>query len=111
MTYSLFFSRFVMTPPADRLTFHTDARARATRIRKTPRPTLWPARYSSAIWCLRSPALQSITGTPFAAAQARTRRANRPASRIRCASSSSSSQSPCHRRHHTRNPPGLCPIG
>ena len=29
--------------------------------------------------CLRCPALQSITGTAFAAAQARTRRANRPA--------------------------------
>jgi len=31
---------------------------------------------------------------------------NRPASRIRCASSSPSSESSCHRRHHTRNPPG-----
>ena len=28
-----------MTPPADRFTFHTVARARATRIRKTPGPT------------------------------------------------------------------------
>jgi hypothetical protein len=31
---------------------------------------------------------------------------NRPASRIRCASSSPLSESSCHRRHHTRNPPG-----
>ena len=101
----------MITPPADRLTFHTVARARATRTRKTPGPTLWLARYSSAIRCLRSPALQSITGTPFAAAQARTRRANRPGSRIRCASSSSASESPCQRRHQTRNPPGLWPSG
>ena len=111
MTYSLFFSSAVMTPPADRFTFHTAARARATKIKKTPGLTTFLARYSSAIRCLRSPALQSITGTPFAPAQARTRRANRPASRIRCASSSSASESSCHRRHHTRNPPGLCPSG
>ena len=38
-------------------------------------------------------------------------RANRPASRIRCVSSRSSSESPCQRRHHTRNPPGLWPSG
>jgi len=76
----------VIAPLADRFTFHTEARDRATRIRKTPRPTTCPDRYSSAISCLRSPALQSITGTPFAFAHARTRRANRPASRIRCAS-------------------------
>ena len=41
MTYSVFFSRPMITPPGDRLTFHTVARARATRIRKTPGPTLW----------------------------------------------------------------------
>ena len=111
MTYSVFFSRVKMPPPGDRFTFHTVARARATKIMKTPGPTVWPARYSSAIWCLRCPALHSITGTAFAAAQARTRRANRPGSRIRCASSRSASESPCHRRHQTRNPPGLCPIG
>ena len=50
-----------------------------------------------------------MTGTPLACAQARTRRANRPANRIRCALSSVSSESSCQRRHHTRNPPGLCP--
>ena len=113
VTYPVFFSRFMITPAADRFTFHTvaRARARATRIMKTPVLTVFPARYSPAIRCLRSPALQSITGTPFALAQARTRRANRPASRIRCTSSSSASESPCQRRHHTRNPPGLCPSG
>jgi hypothetical protein len=36
------------------------------------------ARCSSAIRCLRSPALQQITGTPVVVAQALTRRANRP---------------------------------
>jgi hypothetical protein len=98
-------------PARGRFTFHTVARARATKIKKTPGPTTFLARYSSAIRCLRSPALPSITGTPFAPAQARTRRAKRPASRIRCASSSPSSESPCHRRHQVRNPPGLCPSG
>src|ERR1700756_2612428 len=63
----------MITPPGDRRTFHTVARARATRTRKTPGPTLWLARYSSAIWCLRCPALQSITGTAFAGAQPRPR--------------------------------------
>ena len=70
MTYSLFFSSAVMTPPADRFTFHTVARALATKIKKTPGLTTFLARYSSAIRCLRCPALQSITGTPFAPAQA-----------------------------------------
>src|ERR1017187_10217718 len=58
-------------------------RALDTRIMNTPGPTEWVRRYSSAIRCLRSPAVQSITGTVLAAAQARTRRAKRPARRIR----------------------------
>ncbi len=49
----------------------------------TPTVTVCVRRYSSAIRCLRSPALQSITGTALSLAQARTRRANRPARRIR----------------------------
>ena len=95
----------------DRFTFHTGAGALAASTKNTPVPTSWVARYSSAMRCLRSPALQKITGTPFAAPQALTRRANRPAIRIRCVLSSSASLSPCQRRHHTRNPPGLCPSG
>src|SRR5262249_57809163 len=43
------------------------------------------------------------------AAQALSRRANRPAIRIRCVSSSWSSLPPCSRRPQVRNPPGLCP--
>ena len=95
-----------MTPRAERCTFHTLAGAFATRIRNTPGGTEFSSRYCSAIRCLRSPAVQKITGTPFAAAQALTRRANRPAIRIRCVSSSWSSL-PCSRRHQDRNPPGL----
>ena len=41
-----------------------------------PGATEFSCRYCSAIRCLRSPAVQKITGTPFAAAQALTRRAN-----------------------------------
>ncbi len=48
--------------PGDRFTFHTIARARATKTKNTPGSTTWLARYSSAIWCLRCPALRS--GTP-----------------------------------------------
>ena len=96
---------------AERATFHTVAGALATSTRNTPVPTSWVARYASAMRCLRSPALQKITGTSLAAPQALTRRANRPASRIRCVLSNSASLSPCQRRHHTRNPPGLCPSG
>ena len=99
-----------MTPRAERCTFHTLAGAFAARIKNTPGATEFSSRYSPAIRCLRSPALQKITGTPFAAAQALTRRANRPAIRIRCVSSSWSSL-PCSRRHQHRNPPGLWPIG
>jgi hypothetical protein len=99
-----------MTPRAERCTFHTPAGALAARIKNTPGATEFSSRYCSAIRCLRSPALQKMTGTPFAAAQAFTRRANRPAIRIRCVSSSWSSL-PCSRRHQHRNPPGLCPIG
>src|SRR5439155_142466 len=57
--------------------------------------------------CLRSPCLQSMTGIPFALADARSRRAKRPAIRIRCALSRCSSLSPCSRRHQIRKPPGL----
>jgi hypothetical protein len=39
-----------------------------------------------------------MTATPFAAAQAFTRRANRPANRVRCVLSRSSSEPPCGRR-------------
>jgi hypothetical protein len=53
-------------------------------------------------------ALAVGTGMACARAEARTRRANRPAIRIRCVLSSCSS-SACSRRHHVRNPPGLCP--
>jgi hypothetical protein len=111
LTNCLVFSRLRITPELDRLTFHTMAGARATRIKKTPTPTVCSFRYSSAIRCLRSPALQSITGTSCVSAQARTRRANLPANRIRCALSNCSSLSSCQRRHHTRNPPGLGPSG
>ena len=58
-----------MTPPAERCTFHTLAGALAARTRNTPGDTEFSARYCSAIRCLRSPAVQKITGTPFAAAQ------------------------------------------
>jgi hypothetical protein len=47
-----------MAPLAVRLTSHTVAGAFATRTRNTPVPTARPARYSSAIRCLRSPDLQ-----------------------------------------------------
>lgn len=50
-------SWLTMAPAADRFTFHTVAGALATRTRNTPVPTAWVARYSSAIRCLRSPAL------------------------------------------------------
>ena len=96
---------------AERATFHTGAGALATSTKNTPMPTSWVARYASAMRCLRSPAVQKITGTPLAAPHALTRRANRPASRIRWVLSSSASLSSCQRRHHTRNPPGLCPSG
>jgi hypothetical protein len=102
-------ARLPITPLPERLTSHTDAGARATRIKKTPAPTVWVARYSSAMRCLRSPRPQSMTGIWLAAAQARTRRENRPAIRIRWVLSSCSSEPWCRRRHHTRNPPGLCP--
>jgi hypothetical protein len=100
-----------MTPRAERCTFHTLAGALATRTRNTPGATECVSRYSPAIRCLRSPALQKMSGTPFAAAHALTRRANRPAIRIRCVSSSRSSLPPYSRRHQVRNPPGLTPIG
>jgi len=58
LTYSLFFSRLVMIPLADRLTFHTGAGAFATKIKNTPGPTECVLRYSAAIRYLRSPALQ-----------------------------------------------------
>ena len=86
--YSLFFSIFVMTPRAERCTFHTAAGALAARIKNTPVVTTCVSRYSPAIRCLRCPAVQKMTGTPFAAAHALTRRANRPAIRIRCVLSS-----------------------
>jgi hypothetical protein len=89
----------------ERCTFHTGAGALAASTRNTRVPTSWVARYSSAMRCLRSPALQKITGTPFAAPHALTRRANRPAIRIRCVLSSSASQSSCQRRHR----PGYWP--
>src|SRR6266487_1550694 len=47
-----------------------------------------------------------MTGTSFAFAHAFTRRANRPAIRIRCVSSSCSSEPSCSRRRQVRNPPG-----
>jgi hypothetical protein len=100
-----------MIPRAERCTFHTLAGAFAARMRNTPLVTTCVSRYSSAIRCLRSPAVQKISGTPFAVAHALTRRANRPAIRIRCVLSSRSSLPPCNRRHQHRNPPGLCPTG
>ncbi|MGH3921995.1 MAG: hypothetical protein ACRDTT_03840 [Pseudonocardiaceae bacterium] len=106
MTKARFLARFPMTPLAERATSHTGATARATKIRNTPGPTVCVARYSSASWCLRSPRLQSMTGIPCTLAEARTRRANRPAIRIRCALSNCSSQPSCSRRHQVRNPPG-----
>ena len=82
------------------------AGALATMTMNTPGPTEWARRYSSAIRCLRSPAVQSITGDALSAAQARTRRANRPARRIRSALSSTASASaslpPIRRRHQVR---------
>src|SRR6266571_5781896 len=53
-----------MTPAELLRISHTLAGARATRIKNTPVPTACAARYSSAIRCLRSPRLQSITGMP-----------------------------------------------
>jgi hypothetical protein len=47
-----------MAPPGDRFTFHTLAGAFAARIKKTPAPGECAARYSSAISCLRWPAVQ-----------------------------------------------------
>jgi predicted TIM-barrel fold metal-dependent hydrolase len=58
-------------------------RAFATLPMCDPKASAAVRRYSSAIRCLRSPAVQPVTGTALSAAQARTRRANRPASRIR----------------------------
>jgi hypothetical protein len=52
---------------AARATFHTVAGALATSTRNTPVPTSRVARYASAMRCLRSPALQKITGTSIAA--------------------------------------------
>jgi hypothetical protein len=113
LTYEAFFlARLTKTPPSERRTSHTVAGAFATRTRNTPGPTTGcSARYRSAISCLRSPALQSITGTPAEAAHARTRRANRPAKRIRWLLSNVASEPSCSWRHHTRNPPGLWPNG
>ena len=111
MTYSLLLSMLTIRPAADRFTFHTVAGALAASTKNTPVSTSCVARYSSAMRCLRWPDLQKITGTSVAAPQALTRRANRPASRIRWVLSSSASLSSCQRRHHTRNPPGLCPSG
>ena len=42
----------------DRVTSQTLAGAFAASTRNTPMPTSWVPRYSSAIRCLRSPALQ-----------------------------------------------------
>jgi hypothetical protein len=80
-------------------------------VRRNAPPRVPGPRAASAIRCLRCPAVQKISGTPLAAAQALTRRANRPAIRIRCVSSSWSSLPPCSRRHQVRSPPGLTPIG
>jgi hypothetical protein len=50
LTNCLVFSKWWITPFADRSTFHTVAGDRETRIRNTPRrPGGFPARYSSAI--------------------------------------------------------------
>jgi hypothetical protein len=106
LTNAFFLPRLRIVPAEVRWTSQTVAGARATRIKNTPGLTVCSARYSCAIRCLRSPRPQSITGMSFAAANARTRRANRPANRIRCALSSCAS-SPYSRRHQTRNPPGL----
>jgi hypothetical protein len=57
---------------------------------------------------LRSPARQSITGTAWALAHPRTRRLNRPASRIRWVLSNVSTP-PVGLCHQIRNPPALCP--
>ena len=99
---------FTIRPAFDRVTFHTGAGARATRTRNTPIGTGPASRYSWAMRCFRSPALVSMTGTSLALAQPRTRRAKRPARRIRCVLSSRSS-SPCQRRHQVRKPPGPWP--
>jgi len=97
-----------MRPALERLTFQTMAGARATNTKNTPTGTGPASRCSWAIRCFRSPALQVITGTSLALAQPRTRRAKRPAIRIKWVSSRSSSL-PCQRRHQVRNPPGPQP--
>ena len=55
--------------------------------------------------------VQSTSGIPCACAEARTRRANRPAIRIGCVPSNSSSLPPGSRRHQVRNSPGEYPNG
>jgi hypothetical protein len=52
-------------------------------IKKTPSRTSVLARHSSAISNLCSPPLQILMGTLLASAQARSRRRNRPANRMR----------------------------
>src|ERR1700757_4518822 len=59
--------------------------------------------------CLRSPALQKITGTSLAAPHALTRRGKRPASRIRWGLSSSLSLSLCPRRPPHPKPARVMP--
>ena len=77
-------SRLTMAPVVrERCTFHTGAGALTASTKSTPVPTRWVARYSSAMRCLRSPALQKITGTPFAAPHALTRHPNGSARRCR----------------------------
>ena len=51
-----------MTPRAERCTFYTLAGAFAARTRNTQGATEFCSRYCSAIRCLRSPALQKMTG-------------------------------------------------
>ncbi len=61
----------------------TSAGAFDTRIMKSPRFTSLVDRYSAAMACLRTPGELYTTGILLALAQARRRRLNHPAMRIR----------------------------
>jgi hypothetical protein len=48
LTKAIFLARLTITPLLERVSAHTAAEARATKMRNTPGPTEWLARYSSA---------------------------------------------------------------
>src|SRR2546428_14130236 len=66
--YGLLVSRLQITPRLDFFTSQTVATARPTRIKNSPRAAGFLCRCSSAILCLSSSRLQSMTGIPLALA-------------------------------------------